>query len=113
MRQDIGKFLGCEDPTEKRERTLREKIAAERKYCAARDALDSFEKIVHPLIEDEGIRLRRAELRRTRQTAIDEMKDAQEAYRFAEKITREDMSATRPPRYKPELDKHDGSWTRR
>jgi hypothetical protein len=109
---DYSKFLGCESADEKRARALREKVEAERKYFAARDALCAFEKIVGPLIEDQTIRLRRAELRRTRQLAIDEMKEAQKAHWFAEKITRPEF-ATSPPRYKPELDRHDGSWTKR
>jgi hypothetical protein len=110
--KDFSKFLGCESPAEKRARTLREKVAAERKYFAARDALDAFESAVRPLFEDDAIRLRRAELRRVRQAAIDEMRDAQDAHRFASKITREEY-ATRPPQYRPELDKRDGAWTKR
>lgn len=110
--KDTSKYLGCESVAEKRARTLREKVEAERQYFAARDALQAFEKIVGRLIEDEAIRLRRNELRRARQETIDRMRDAQDAFRFANRITSE-ASATRPPRYRPELDRRDGSWTKR
>ena len=110
--KDFSKFLGCESPEEKRQRTLREKIDAEKVYAAAREALESYEAFVYELVEDDIIRARRAQLRRERQTAFDEMEDARSAYRFAHKITREEW-ATRPPRYRPELDRRDGSWTKR
>jgi hypothetical protein len=106
--KDFSKFLGCESPEEKRQRTLAEKLAAEAEYAKAR----RFESSIFGQVETEAIRKRRSELRHTRQSAYDQMHDAQDAYRFAEKITREE-SATPPPRYRPELDRRDGSWTKR
>ena len=103
-----AKYLGCETAEEKREKALREQMAAEEKYEAARDALDAFESAVRHLIEDESICLRRAELRQARQQAYDSMREAREVVNFCCRVC---SKGNTPPRYRPEIDR--GDWVKR
>lgn len=110
--KDNSRFLGCESPQEKRDRTMREKLAAQEVLQRASGALETFERAVFRQEQTPETEKRRSQLRRARQEASDRLDEAEEAFFFCNRVTREEK-ATRPPRYKPELDKGDGSWTRR
>jgi hypothetical protein len=112
--KDVSRFLGCESPEEKRERCFCEKREAEQQYERAKAALEDFERQIFQdgTEETDEIRARLAELRAQRQAAYNEMRERKEAFFFAERVTRVEKS-TRPPAYRRDLDRRDGSWVKR